>query len=153
MYRKTKNQLIAVIIVLIVITIVAWYLLLPRPHVIRLTNLAEISYSPPSSTTCPSGACPPNFTFKFSSPLPASVAAGTAVLKSFTLSPISTTNAAMANYIIGVLIKNSVPFTPVMSNSHTITSNTMPAAVRKIIVQPVSFAGIGEMDVTIPASK
>lgn len=168
MKGKTKNQLIAVIIIAIIAVIVTWYITLPRQQYNKLSTLTGISFqpSPPPSTCSPActspqvclkGACGaplPNFTFTFSSAIPASTVEGTtAALKDFKVSPgTDPATAAAAGTLIEALLKGGgVPFAPVLSTPTTIISNSMPAALASLQnLSPLSFTGNGDMWFAIP---
>jgi hypothetical protein len=172
MKGKTKNQLIAVIIVAIIAVIATWYITLPRQQYTKLSTLTGISFqpSPPPTTCSPACTAPsvclggkcgpplPNFVFTFSQPIATSSVNGTtAFLKDFKVSPgTDPTTAANATTLINALLKDGgVPFPPVLSGDGlTITSNSMPAALASLPgLSPLSFTGTGDMWFAIPMKK
>lgn len=141
MDRKTKSQLIAVVVVALIAVIVAWYVRTRQVHY-QLESLTRIDYTP---------AAAPYLTYTFSQPLPAGQLAGNAaVLKSFTVAADSPTPPATANALIGLLTKG-LPFVPdAQTTPNVLTSNTLPAGAPRT---QMSITGGGVMWLVVPKTK
>lgn len=158
--RKTKSQLIAVVIVALIAVIAAWYVT-TRQTYYQYSTLVRIDYVPPPAASICSPACPtgqscvgggcvattPFLTFTFSQPLaPSQVAGNTASFKSFAVGADSPTSATAAGPFTELLTK--VPFAPDPQTSATvITTNTLPAGAS---TTAMTITGSGSMWFAVP---
>lgn len=141
MNSKTKNQLVAAVIVALIAVFVAWYVLTRQVHY-QLMTLTQIDYTPSTA---------PYLTYTFSQPIAANQLAGNAaILKSFVVAAGSPTPPAGANALIGLLTKGP-PFVPnPQSAPNVLTSNTLPAGAPPT---PMSITGNGIMWIFVPKKK
>jgi hypothetical protein len=156
MNSTTKNQLIAVVIVALIAVIVAWYIV-TRQKYYQNATLTQIQYTPPTGD-------PPYLVFTFSQPLdPTQVKGTTAVLKSFQVSSISPTPAAIAEPFVALLTQGPqvsgkaqgpAPFVPTLAPvaPAALTTNTLPAQVSAYTL-PMTITGTGTMWFAVPKKK
>jgi hypothetical protein len=165
MRRKTKYEIVAVILVLIILTIIYWYATIPRMKYITLTDLVEIQYQPqpPPSTcsppcvgtqACLAGVCTnayPIFKYIFAKPLP-DLAGGNVTIKSFTPKGVAANNAQLVNVLINGLITSNVPFEPIILSNTILASNVMPNGISQYLTKPMNISGTGSVLISISPS-
>jgi hypothetical protein len=163
MKGRTKNQLLAVLVVAIIAVVALFFLTYPRQVFFTLDSLVGIAYVPAVPDTscappcappqaCSGGACavpPPALTYQFANALDASSLAGTtATLLSFT--PDAGAPAGAADFVTALLTGGGVPFAPVLAGGNTaVTSNSVPAAVARY-PGPISVTGRGVVKFSYP---
>lgn len=154
MRRNTKNLLIAAIVFAVIVVIAVWYITYPRMQYIKYSTLRSITFTPPQSTASNSSAAAnsvdsvvPVLTFTFSAPIdPDSVKDTSASIHSFILDP-DTPESVID--LAQKIIKNGVPFTPIVANPTTIISTSMPT-VLNAITDTLTMNGSGEMWFAVP---
>lgn len=157
MLRRTKDELVAVIILALVAVFAAWYATYPRRRYAKVATLVGIEVHPPpppseecgscpAGTTCVGRVCsevPPVVAFRFSEPLPKALAVDqSALLKSFN------SNDPLAPQVVAALTANGgVPFIPVFSPLRTeVVTNSAPAAIYGVVPPGgVTLSGSGVM--------
>ena len=176
MRSRTKLQLIATVLLLLIAVAVTFYATYPRQKYMKIDTLKGITIRPvPPSVTgcvsCPSGqVCagnnlclivPPVISFEFSASLPPDIASDkTALLKSFVVDPsLAASNPALssaATDMVNALVLNGgVPFAPELTPMRTeVTTNSVPAALQPHVAalppDGISFGGTGEMWFALP---
>lgn len=147
MRRKTRNQLVAVVIVALVIIIAVWRTRL-RPSYFQATTLTQISYQPPSAANKD-----PYLVYTFSQPLPADAIRGTsAVLKGFSVGAASPTRGPAADALVSRLV-NGVPFVPGALDGAPLTQLTTTTVPASMPTTPVAVSGTGVMWFVAPKGK
>lgn len=153
MNRGTRNQLLAVVIVALVVVLALWYAA-TRQVYYQAATLAQIEYAPVAGAQA---GAPPYLTFTFSAPLdPAQVAGTTAVLKSFAIGAASPTPLPVAAPFLALLMdgpggKGPAPFVPSFApeNPHALTTNTLPGGATAF-TRPMVITGSGVMWFAVP---
>ena len=145
MRARARRQALAVIIVALIATIIAWYATYPRVKYAKLNNLIEIAYTPVAY---------PALVFKFEDPVgadAATISSMSASLQSFT--PAADAPAGSAELVDALTASGGVPFVPSLLPDPTqLATNTLPSGVTPSnFAAPMVVRGTGSIWMT-PAS-
>ena len=106
MKGSTKNQLIALLVVAIVIVLVVWRLTRPREQHNTASNLVSVTYDPKRS---------PYLTYKFATPIDTTLIENTtAKLVSFVIAETQTPATGSAAFISSLIDSGNLPFVPII---------------------------------------